>query len=85
MNFRWHLIVGKFSDFTYTRFDMFNLEEREIKRKNDNKDISLNIGCIYSITLFGLDIFIRYILLCIAKRPDCNIRTKEFCEPLLLT
>lgn len=81
MNFRWHLIVGKFG------FDMFNLEEGEIKRKNDNKDISLNIGCIYSssITLFGPDIFIRYILLCIAKRPDCNIRTKEFCEPLLLT
>lgn len=71
MNFRWHLIVGKFG------FDMFNLEEGEIKRKNDNKDISLNIGCIYSITLFGPDIFIRYILLCIAKRPDCNIRTKE--------
>lgn len=63
---------------------MFNLEEGEIKRKNDNKDIFLNIGCIYFIIFFGFDIFIRYIFLCIVKRFDCNIRIKEFCEFLLL-
>lgn len=65
---------------------MFYLEEGEIiKRKKDNKDISLNIGYIYSFKLLSPDNFIRYILLCIAKRPDCNMRTNEFCEPLLLT